>query len=43
MDILQNSVTFFFNFELLYTNYKTGPNKSRNMKNTILSLRVIIW
>ena len=34
---------FFSTLELKYTNFKTGPNKSRNMQNTILSIRVIIW
>ena len=31
MDIMQNSVTFFSTSELIYTNFKTGPNKSKNM------------
>ena len=31
MDIMQNSVTFFSTSELKYTNFKTDPNKSKNM------------
>ena len=31
MDIKQNSVTFLSASELKYTNFKTGPNESKNM------------
>ena len=31
MNIMQNSVTFFSTSELKYTNFKTGPNKSKIM------------
>ena len=43
MDIMQNSVTFCSTSELKNTHFKTGPNQSKNMQCTILSIRFIIW
>ena len=42
MDIMHHSVTFISTSELKYANFKTDPNKSKNMECTILSIRVII-
>ena len=42
MDIMQKSVTYFSTLELKYTNLITGLIKCKNIRCTILSIRVII-